>query len=134
MNNFVHDLCEGLGNVNVNVTDSAVLSTVDPNVLWENFKQNFIDVSDVHAPFKTMRLKKNHKPWVTYDIVALMHRRDYVHKQAVRSKSNEHWEEYKRLRNLVTQRIKDAKKNYFHHSFYRNRNDPKKLWKCINKA
>jgi len=134
VNNFVHDLSERLGDVYVHLTDSSVLSAVDPEVLWENFKQIFIDVSNLHAPFKTMRLKQNHKPWVTYDIVALMHRRDYVHKLAVRSKNNEDWEEYKRLRNLVTQRIRDAKRNYFHQSFYQNRNDPKKLWKCINKA
>jgi hypothetical protein len=79
-----------------------------------------------------MRLKKKHCPWVTHDIVRLMHKRDHAHKKAVRSKNSADWDEYRVLRNRVTTEINNEKKNYFQTRFNQSNDDPKKLWKTIN--
>jgi len=135
-NMFLHDMCVSLNNydlLNIDVSQYD-LSACDPIAMWEKFKNAFIKVSDTHAPFKSMRLRHKHKPWVTREVIDLMHRRDHAHKRAVRSKSTPDWDEYRMLRNLVTAKIRTEKRKYFHRKFIETKDDPKEMWKTINKA
>lgn len=133
-NEYISDLCDALNEhelLNVHVSQPDI-TVVDPIVAWECFKNAFIQVSNKHAPFKTMRLKRKHCPWVTHNIVRIMHKRDHAHKKAVRNKCSAHWDEYKVLKNRVTTEIRNEKKKYFQTRFNQNSSDPKKMWKSIN--
>ena len=70
-------------------------------------------LSDKHAPVKTARLKKHSNPWITPEIIALMYKRDYVHKHAVESDDSSMMNQYRCLRNKVTSLINYHKKKYF---------------------
>ena len=39
-----------------------------PNVLWNEFKSNFLAVAEKHAPIIQRRVKREHKPWLTKEI------------------------------------------------------------------
>ena len=56
----------------------------DPNVLWNEFKNNFLTIAEKHAPVRQRRVKSEHKPWLTKEIKRLMHHRDYLKRQSVR--------------------------------------------------
>ena len=51
-----------------------------------------------------------------------MYRRDYIHKKAKQSKSNELLKKYKILRNKVVAQIRKAKQNYFSGEICNNKN------------
>ncbi|CAB4002379.1 Hypothetical predicted protein, partial [Paramuricea clavata] len=55
----------------------------DPNVLWNEFKNNFLTIAEKHAPVRQRRVKSEHKPWLTKEIKRLMHHRDYLKRQSL---------------------------------------------------
>ena len=86
-------------------------------------------------PIIKARVKNQHSPWITNDIVKIMYKRDYHHKKAQQSINDENlWSEYRRLRNFVTTKINAAKSAYFDNVAPRLKSDPKHAWKEISKV
>jgi hypothetical protein len=85
----------------------------DLELRWDAFKDDYLNVCNKHAPFKTMRLKDRKNPWVTPEIIMKMYRRDYLKRLATRNKNIDIWKQYKELRNEITSEIKTGKKTYF---------------------
>ena len=54
---------------------------------WCRFKNIFIDVCNVHAPMKDMKITQNKPKWLTNDLYELMNVRDTAYKKAKVSKS-----------------------------------------------
>ena len=80
---------------------------------WDKFKNVFLTVSNICAPFETRRLKNRNNPWIDNTIVRLMYKRDHLKRKAVKYKSDELWESYKQIRNTVTELIISSKKKLF---------------------
>lgn len=55
------------------------------------FSKLFMDILDVHAPVKRIKLKSRPNPFVTPEIRALMKTRDMWHRRAVKSKDRLEW-------------------------------------------
>ena len=106
----------------------------DPNILWEQFKNIFNSVSDVHAPIKTRKVRSTYAPWLTTDIRHEMNQRDYLKKKEVKSKSKSLFKAYKAQRNRINKLIKSAKSNYCKREIDHNKNNPKEMWKQINQV
>ena len=77
-------------------------------------------------PHKTSRLKYK-LPWINVNIKREMRKKDRLHKRAI--KNQQHWEVFKRQRNLVSKLVKES------HSAYLNdvigsslTENPKKFW------
>jgi hypothetical protein len=102
-------------------------------VLWEEFKNVFIELSNKHAPITVRRLKDRRNPWITNEIVNKMYERDYVKKQADITKSVNLQDQYKKLRNEVTLLINKTKKEYYEKERIACTKNPKKMWKIFNK-
>ena len=103
----------------------------DPNVLWNEFKSNFLAVAEKHAPIRQRRVKREHKPWLTKEIKRLMYHRDYLRRQSVRFTSSTHNEAYKRCKNKLNKLIKTTKEEYFKTKLS-NANNSKNSWQAIN--
>ena len=117
LNNEVYDEC----------TDNVIFK-------WNEWKSEFLRVSDKHAPIKECRLKNRCNPWITKELIQLMYKRDYFHKKATQCQNNDtYWEAYKELRNRVTKQCNKAKKDYFVNLLEENKHDTKKTWKVIKK-
>jgi hypothetical protein len=103
--------------------------------VWEQWKSNFLSISNEHAPFRSSRLKNRQNKWITPDIIKLIYKREFLHKKALKSnnksKTNELWLEYRRIRNKITKIIKKRKLNYFSDVTDRFKNNSKQLWKEI---
>ena len=133
VNSFLLELRIALNELSTIVNTNDVISC-DPNDIWDAFKGTFLIVSDKHAPFKTRRLKKKHCPWVTHDVVQLIHRRDFLHRKAIHENCVHAWEEYKSIRNQITSLIKREKKKYYHRQFGDSTSNSRKFWQNINHA
>ena len=58
--------------------------------------------------------------------------RNSLKKEAIRTNDKDKWVSYKRIKNLTTKLIKDAKSEYFQTRLESNAKNPKVIWKTIN--
>ena len=58
-------------------------SSQDPKQLWDNFKEVFILVSEIHAPIRSRNVRSEYVPWMTKFIIQEMNHRDYLKKRAL---------------------------------------------------
>jgi hypothetical protein len=102
------------------------------NVLfaWELFRESFLAISDIHAPYRNFRVKESASPWITHDIVKLIKERDKLHKTAITEKDPEIFDCYHALRNTITSNIRLSKKAYISNMAAKLHNS-KNLWKAV---
>jgi hypothetical protein len=85
----------------------------DPNdklLIWEKL---FKPVMDIYFPVRRKRIRKSSYPWIGSSVRVLMRNRDQARKKALKTKSVEDFNIYKRLRNCVTSRLRKAKSDFF---------------------
>ena len=86
---------------------------------------------DKHAPVITKRVKGTFAPWLSSEIKKLMNNRDKMLRKFRKTNDNNHWDEYKRLRNSSTAELRKAKSDYHQSLLTENRNNPRKFWQAI---
>jgi len=106
----------------------------NPNECWSMWKSLFEQTLDKHAPLIHKRIRDSSVPWITPEIKKLMKTRDYHKKKAVKTRSNVHWTNFRRLRNKVNIELRKSKSNYFREKINdcTKTTDPKKSWSIIN--
>ena len=77
----------------------------DFNTAWNLFKSYVINTVNKHAPVIEKNVRGKECPWMSRVIKQKMNTRDYLLRKAKRSKSEEDWLQYKRMRNVVTNSI-----------------------------
>ena len=104
----------------------------NPTAMWDAWKTLFMEIVDKHAPLKTKRISKKHSPWITYDLMRKIYKRNYLKKKAIIENNAASWEQYKQARNETNNAIKSAKRQYFLHNLELNKKNSSKTWKLIN--
>lgn len=132
VNDFLADLRTSLEKQQHLFDNTDIQQTSNVEQLWQQFKQTFLEVSDLHAPIKTMRMKTRYCPWINNNIIEMMYKRDRLHGLACKNKCPNAWSEYTKCRNSVTSMIKSEKRKYFDFELCKNANNPKQFWKKIN--
>ena len=67
---------------------------------WELWLREYIRICNKHAPICIHKVKDFNKPWINSRIRSMMRDHDYWHKKAICTKSNDHFNKYKSLRNI----------------------------------
>ena len=96
---------------------------------WISWKNCFDVISNRHAPIKKSRFKKRSSRWINGNILKLIYKRDYLHKQAILLKSNRLMNEYRQLRNDIHKKIGKLKKDYCKSIEREMQGNPNALWK-----
>ena len=104
-NDFLNDLSQ--------VPWETVAQHDNPNVCWRIWSTFFLQVLDLHAPLRCMRVRGNSLPLMSSYIRNLMKQRDFYKKRAIKYNAQNHWMKYKELRNKVNSEIRKAKSIYF---------------------
>ena len=100
------------------------------NDAWDSFKTMFLEVIDNIAPVKEIRVKGRTEPWMTSDILEMIYERDQILTLANKNKSIiELRKHFNVVRNKVSDKIREAKANYFSDKVEEHKNNPKLLWK-----
>ena len=60
-----------------------------------------------------------------------MNERDHFHNLALRTNNELHWSSYKRLRNVVTSKLRKEKQRYYNEQFRETREDSRGTWKNL---
>ena len=104
----------------------------DPNQIWLTWKALFNKVLDVHAPVRAKRVRNLNVPWIPPDLKAMIFRRDYLKKRAVKNRSDTNWREYCNMRNKVNYKLKASKRKFFINNLDANKGNTRKTWKLLN--
>ena len=104
----------------------------DPNSMAATFQEIFESILNIHAPLRKKRIRPDSAPWLTPEIRKLMKVRDQAKKDAINSPDL--WQAYKTLRYKVTKAIRDALQLYYLGIIDENRENPKRMWKAVNKV
>ena len=69
---------------------------------WTLWKNEFLIISNAHAPIREYRIKNVYNPWFSKEIQNLIYERNHSHKLFIQSKDASDFLKYKKLHNLVT--------------------------------
>lgn len=86
----------------------------DVNQSLYNFNQKFLSVLDMHAPIKTVKIKRRLYPFVGQEIVQLMKKRDALHKLARQTWQALNWDRYRSSRNQIKGKLREAERKFVH--------------------
>ena len=84
----------------------------DVNELWRKWKDTFMSVMQQCIPQTTLPDKRN-LPWLNRELTKHMRARNLAFKRAKHSNLTKHWNQYKKVRNNVANKLKSAKKKFF---------------------
>lgn len=108
-----------------------VYHSTNVSTALEYFNRSVKSVFDEHAPIIEKRVKGKSCPWLSRDVKKLLNDRDKLLRKARRTKNENDWASYKRLRNLCTNRVKRAKSHYYRSLLNENTANPRKFWSTI---
>jgi len=113
-------------NYNNDLMDCGLVAKVNASnsidEAWELWSTAVLGVMNKHALLKTHRLKARSNPWITREIITLMHRK--------MKQSKDVRKEYKKVRNQVVKEIRFAKKSHYRRELATS-SGPKQTWKVI---
>lgn len=107
------------------VNTSDIFSENDINITLRNFQTHFMELMERCIPRCALPRRKN-LPWLTKQIIQLMHKRNALLKKSRKSPSLK--SKYKQYRNKVSALIRSAKRKYFRQLKPSN----KHFWKLMN--
>ena len=114
--------------------EQMVNETDDINLLVNHWSNWFSMIIEKHAPIVEMRVSEKYCPWIDRDLRDLIHTRDKLKKSAVKSKSPLLMESYRQVRNKVTTRNIQLKKQHYTNRISACKGNMKESWKTINEV
>jgi hypothetical protein len=108
------------------------------------FTLKFKRVLNIHAPWIVFQQRKYFKPWISKEVKTMMDQRDDLKTKAVdlsvsnpNNKASEEeieaWSEYRKLRNLVTNKKKNDEYKYQKEKVVENLENPASTWSTVKK-
>ena len=98
----------------------------NPNEMWLKWKSLFLEVCDVHAPFRTKHVRASKSPWITSELKNLMYRRDRVKIKALRTGDPSDCSNFSNIKNV--------KRSYYYKTFETYNGNSRKTWETINEV
>lgn len=96
--------------VNINWEKFQSIPSVED--AWNYFYSEVLNIIDKHAPWKVIRVKGKHLPWITAELLNLFREKDRAWKKYHKTRNFSDHDCYKKLRNLCTTKTRNAKASY----------------------
>ena len=105
----------------------------DVDLALKMLSDNLIAILDRMAPIRTIQIRENYAPWLSYETKKLMAERDSAQQMAAQSKLESDWTLFKRLRNKVNSILRSEKKKWQRSKFKQceEENDSRQSWKNV---
>ena len=107
-----------------------IASVDDASEMLDHFNNKFINVLDMHAPVKTIRIKHRCCPVVDAEIHDLMRNRNILLKRARQTRLSVDWDEYRSSRDRVKSELRNAEKEFVKRKLESSKSTNSK-WKVI---
>ncbi|VEN61176.1 unnamed protein product [Callosobruchus maculatus] len=96
------------------------------NAKVEIINNTLLHIFDIHAPLVTRKISKPKAAWLTDVVKMMMKERDVRLRKYKHTREENDWKEYKEMRNLVVDAVRQEKKSYLSH--LSKFGDSKTLW------
>ena len=114
-----------------NVNWQPIYDTSNVNVALTYFNKTVKAIFDHHAPQIIKKVRGKPCPWLNSDIRKSMISRDRMLRKARRTKKEEHWNLYRKLRNTCNNKLRYAKSTFQKELVEENATNPRKFWNII---
>ena len=88
-------------------------------------------ILDEMAPVKVVQVRTHYAPWVSKEMKQKIKTRNDAQKKAAETQSEEDWQTYRKLRNYITNNLKNEKKNWQEQKIKTFGGDTSSIWKNI---
>ncbi|CAB3992224.1 Hypothetical predicted protein [Paramuricea clavata] len=95
------------------------------------FNQKFLSVLDMHAPIKTVKIKRRLCPFVDQEIVQLMKKRNALHKLARQTLQALDWDRYRSCRNQIKRKLRESERKFVYKRINDKNSNNNSLWKTV---
>ena len=96
------------------------------------FSGIFGSILNKHAPLKVFQVRNNYSPWLSKETKELIKVRNTLRKEASEESCNVKYENYKKLRNNINQRLEKDRKDYYRSKFYQENPSISAVWRNAN--
>ena len=103
----------------------------DPNDAWTYLKNVINKAIDKQCPIKNIRVKDRNDPWISQEIIEMLHDKDEACKTAKSSGKPEDWKTARSLKHRANKAVRDARRDFITANLD-TQQDPKKFWQSIN--
>ena len=114
----------------------TVYNSKEVNTAYVVFCSSFSNICNKHAPLVTKNLGKRkaaQKPWISQGIMKSIRLKHRMYSKVIKSNHRQDLvDKYKKYRNVLTNILKNAKRNYYCDLLQNNMNDSGKTWAIIN--
>ena len=101
------------------------------NTAYQDFISKIMDVIDIIAPLKEIRIKGNSKSWFDSEILERINIREKLRKKYKKSGLQMDFENFRNTQKQAQQTIKAKKCDYIKEQLKINKAKPAKLWKTL---
>lgn len=122
--------CEAMCDDSAKAPWYDIYNQISLNSKVEAFNKITSDLFDKHAPWKTRRVTRPAAPWLTRELKQFMQERDLAYRHFKSNKTSENESAYKKLRNSVKQKIRNAKIRYYH-DIFKVKTNTKDVWNTL---
>ena len=112
--------------------DTEFYAMNDPNPAWTFIEETINNNISNTCPIKKIRIKDKNDPWVTNELLELIHDKTVLQRIAVTTIKPADIERARLAHNQTKTAIKSAKRDFVRDNLERNENDPKRYWDSIN--
>ena len=115
-------------------TDWVALKSNNIDTYAINVTEKIQTLADKHIPNKSIKVRKSDPPWLNTNIKRLLRKKKRLYDKYKKSKNVNHFERYKRYRNLATKEIRKSKKDVINKLTEKLENQntgPKDWWKTL---
>ena len=127
----IHLKSSSHGKIGMMCISTNVYCNSNADEAWLIFKSKFLSILDKISPLRCVRLKHGTDPWMTGEVIHLIHERNVCLKRFKKTKCNEWYEKYTALRNQVQNKKAVTKSEYFVNKVEESKNQPRKLWQTL---
>ena len=129
---YINYSCQAFQRMLVNTNWTELEGVTDVNIYWEIIELKILKAIDSICPIKKIKVKDKGDPWMSQELIELIHDKDRMHQKATRTDNPDDWKNAYLLRNITKNRIKEVKADYIKDSLNRHKSDPSKFWKQMN--
>ena len=94
-----------------------IMLETDVNVVSSLLEERIRTIMDKYAPMRTVQIRTKYQNWLSEETKMEMDKRDMARDLAKETDMDEHWENYRSIRNLCTRRQREDKRNYLKHIY-----------------
>lgn len=110
-----------------------IFSYNDPNLIWTKLLSFINKCANTLCPYKEMEVRQNKPPWITNELIEILHERDQAFEEAYSSNNQNSWVTAKNLRASAKKAVRNACTSFIQDTLDKNSDNPRKFWLNLNK-